>query len=238
MRTSFLLGISLCGMWSVSAMSQVGTVHTRIQGIDIPAIPNAPFAAKISVLWEEPLAGGGTVSRKYFTMVARDSQGRVHRETRGFVRGESDQEPPLRTTTLLDPTSGTRIVCTQATMSCASGAFHARLEPPDASGALAVTNMKNLNSEDLGPRTMFGLTVTGTRETALDTAGAHGSSRLALSQTETWYSADLHIPLSVIRKNPQTGQVTITVTDLTRAEPDRSWFVPPSGYEVKTAQIK
>jgi hypothetical protein len=238
MRVSFLLGIPLCAVWSISATGQVGTVHSRIQGIEIPSIPNAPFAAKIAVTWDEPLAGGGTVSRKYYTMVARDSQGRVHRETRGFVRGDSNEEPPLQSVTILDPVSGTRTVCKQALMTCARGAFHPRLELPDASGALVVSNNNNVSRENLGQRMMFGLSVSGTRETDANVAGTHGSSRLALSQTETWYSQDLHMAMSVIRNNPQMGQVTLTVTELTRAEPDASWFAPPSGFEMKSAQSK
>lgn len=236
MRGSFLLGIPLCAVWSVCAIGQVGTVHSRIQGIDIPSIPNVPFAAKIAVTWDEPLAGGGTVSRKYYTMVARDSQGRVHRETRGFIRADSNEEPPLQSVTILDPVSGNRTVCKQPLMTCARGAFHPRLESPEASGALVMSNKNNVSRENLGQRTMFGLSVTGTRETDANVAGTHGSSRLALSQTETWYSADLHMPMSVIRTNPQMGQVTLTVTELTRAEPDASWFAPPSGFEVKSAQ--
>lgn len=94
-------------------MCQVGTVHNRIQGIEIPSVPNAPFAAKIAVTWDEPLAGGGTVSKKYYTMVARDSHGRVHRETRGFVRGDSNEEPPLKSVTIMDPS--------RAAARCASG---------------------------------------------------------------------------------------------------------------------
>ena len=238
MRASFLLGISICAVSNISAMCQAGTVHSGIQGIDIPSIPNAPFAARIAVTWDDPLAGGGTVSRKYYTMVARDSQGRVHRETREFVRAESNEEPPLQSVTILDPVSGTRTVCRQALMTCAQAVFHPRVELPDASEALVVSNNSNLSHENLGQRTMFGLSVTGTRETNANMAGTHGSSRLALSETETWYSADLHMAMSVIRNNPQMGQVTLTVTELTRAEPDASWFAPPSGFEVKSAQNK
>lgn len=238
MRASFLIGTCLCGVFSgVAAVSQVGTVHTRIEGIEIPAIANAPFAGKIAVTWDEPLAGGGTVSRMYYVMVARDSQGRVHRETRGFVPANSNEEPPLRTVTILDPVSSTRTVCTQASMSCATGAFHPRLESPGAQGALPVST-GDLKRENLGQRMMFGVAVMGTRETSSGVAGSHGSRRLALTHTEVWYSPDLRMALSVIRNNPQMGQVTLNVTELTRAEPDSSWFTPPSGFQVSSAPNK
>jgi len=35
---------------------------------------------------------------------------------------------------------------------------------------------------------------------------------------------DLNMALPVIRTNPQMGQVTLTVTERTRAAPDFSWF--------------
>ena len=184
MRASCLLGISLfaaCG--GVPAFSQVGAARTHIQGIDIPTVANAPFAAKVLVNWDEPLAGGGTVSKKYYTMVARDSQGRVHRETRGFVPAASNEEPPLRSVTILDPVSSTRTVCTEAKMSCAKGAFHPPLESPDRPGALAISN-GSVTRENLGPRMMLGLSATGTRDTAMNQLGANGNSRLALTQTE------------------------------------------------------
>jgi hypothetical protein len=238
MHASFLVGICLLGVSSgVAAVSQAGEVRTRIEGIDIPSIPNAPFTARVTVTWDEPLAGGGKVSRKYYTMVARDSRGRVHRETRGFVPADSNEEPPLRSMTILDPVSSSRTVCTQASMSCAQGAFHPRLESPGIPEALPVSS-GNVTRENLGQRTMLGLSVTGTRETGSSVAGSHGSSRIALSHTEVWYSADLHIALSVIRNSPQIGQVTLTVAELTRAEPDPSWFAPPSGFELKTPQDK
>jgi hypothetical protein len=38
--------------------------------------------------------------------------------------------------------------------------------------------------------------------------------------------------LSVIRKDPQLGQITLTVTDLLRSEPDPTWFAVPAGYKM------
>ena len=238
MRASLLFGISLCVAFSgIPALCQGGTVRTQIEGIEIPPIPNAPFTAKVAVTWDEPLTGGGTVSKKYYTMVARDSQGRVHRETRGFIPADSNDEPPLRSVTILDPISSTRTVCTEASLSCAAGAFHSRIPLGDETKGLPVSS-GNVSRQNLGQHTIYGLPVTGTREVATGVAGSHGSSRVALSNTEVWYSADLHMALSVIRNNPQLGQVTLTVTDLVRAEPDSSLFAPPSGYELRNIQGK
>lgn len=240
MHTSFRLGLPLfIVLAGCSAMAQsaipAGAVRTHIEGLDIPAIPNAPFSAKVVVTWDQPLVGGGTISRKYFTMVARDSQGRVHRETREFVPTNSNDEPQLRSFTILDPIAGTRTTCMQASMNCAVGAYNPRLLLADDGGALPAGN-GNLTRESLGQKTIDDLPVTGIRETRTAMSGSNGSSRIAVSSTDAWYSADLHMDLSVLRNNPQMGQVTLTVSELVRAEPDRSWFAVPSGFAVKNAQ--
>lgn len=232
MSGSSLLGLSLCIAFAVvPAISQevaVGSVRTHIEGIGIPPIPDVPFTAKVVVAWNRPLVGGGTVSRKYYTLVARDSQGRVRRETREFVPSDSEAEPPLRSFTILDPVAGTRTTCTKASMTCATSAF-------DASLFLAenAAERSNAGGESLGQRSLEGLPVTGTRETMSNVSGPRGSTRLAVSHTDAWYSPDLQIDLSVIRSDPQSGVVTLNVTDLVRAEPESTWFAIPSGYTVK-----
>lgn len=225
MRASLLFGVSLCVASScVPAMAQAapptGEVHTRIAGIQIPAIANAPFSARIVVTWDQPLASGGTLSRKYYTMVARDSKGRVRRETRGFVPADSSAEPPLQRVTILDPVAGRRTRCFQDSMTCAVSAFHPRavVDENAASGDAAPAS--------LGTRTMEGLQVTGTRKTA---PAYDGSASI---QTETWYSPDLGMDVFVVRTSPQSGTITLNVRDLQRGEPDASWFSPPSGFQV------
>ena len=226
MRASLLLGISLC-VASLCApgiaqnASPSGTIHTRIQGIQIPAIPNAPFTARIVVTWDQPLAGGGTLSRKYYTMVARDSKGRVHRETRGFVSADSVADPPLESVTILDPAAGRRTVCRQSSMVCTRSAFHPRtvLSPNFAAGG-------DLKGTNLGTRTMQGIMVQGIRKTA---PAYDGSSTV---QTDLWYSADLGIDLFVVRRSPASGTVTLAVKDLKRGEPNKAMFGLPAGFQV------
>lgn len=234
---ALLIGLGICVvLGSSDALSQApaasGALHTYIEGIDIPHVANAPFRAKVMVQWDEPLIGGGTVSKKYYTMVARDSHGRVRRETRGFVPAESTDEPPLRSFTITDPVKGMRTICTQATMNCVTGAFRPRVDfAGDVTDGLP--GGAGAKRESLGKQTMDGLTVIGTRETLPGMAGSQGSRRVALTSTEVWYSPDLHMDLSVNRNNPQIGKVRLTVTDLVREEPDSSWFAIPSGFAVK-----
>lgn len=232
MRASLLPGLSLgvalaCVPACAQSAAPAGEVHTRIQGIQIPSTPNAPFSARIVVTWDQPLASGGTVSRKYYTMVARDSKGRVHRETRGFVPADSAAEPPLESLTILDPVAGRRMICAQTTMICTQTAYRPRtmLHADFAAGGDA-------GSANLGTRTMDGLNVQGTRKSA---PSYDGSSTM---QTEEWYSPDIGMDIFVVRKSPQTGTVTLNVRDLQRTEPDASWFMVPSGFQLVKAHGK
>jgi hypothetical protein len=236
MRTSLLLGVSLCIAFTAApAVSQdaatVGGIRAHIEGIEIPSIANAPFTAKVLVTWNRPLVGGGTVSRKYYTEVARDSQGRVHREIRDFIPADSTAEPPLRSFTILDPVSSTRTTCTRTTMNCATSPFQPRVNLSADGGALSGAG-SNVTRENLGQQTVDDLSVVGTRETVT----SQDKSRLALTHTDVWYSADLHMNLSVERASPQLGEVTLKVTQLVRGEPDSSWFGIPSGYRALGAR--
>ncbi len=236
MRSSILLGVSLClAFSSVTAVSQTsgsaGAVRAHIEGIEIPSVVNAPFTARIIVTWNEPQVGGDTVSRKYYTVVARDSQGRVRREIREFIPADSNAEPPLRSFTILDPVAATRTTCTTATMNCATTTFHPSLVTEDAGGG----SSGNTTRESLGQQTIDDLPVVGTRQTV---SSSSGTSRTAVSQTDVWYSPDLHMDLSIVRSDPQLGEVTLTVTNLVRGNPDTSWLSVPSGYQVKAVSTK
>lgn len=235
MRASVVLGFLLCCLFSIfPAISQdaTGGVRTHIVGIEIPPIPNAPFTAKVLVTWDRPLVGGGTSSRQYYTKVARDSEGRVRRETREFIPANSNGEPPLRTFTILDPIASTRTICTKATMSCASGLYQPRVNLTEDGGALSGAG-SNVTRENLGSQSMLGLPVVGTRETATE---SQDRTRVNLSRTDVWYSSDLRVDLSVYRNSPQLGEVTLKVTELVRGEPDPSWFAIPSGYQLISRQ--
>jgi len=234
MRASVLLSLSLglvlTGSPAISQEVSVGAVRTHIDGIEVLPVANAPFTAKVVVVWNQPLVGGGTASRKYYTFVARDSEGRVRREIRGFVAADSDAEPPLRSFTILDPVSGTRTTCTKAWMTCATSAFDPQLVLTEDS-----ENGGNSSSENLGQQTIEGLPVTGTRETTWNASGSRSTGRLALSRTDAWYSPDLHMDLSVDRNDPEAGEITLTVTNLAQGEPDSAWFSIPPGYKVKSS---
>jgi hypothetical protein len=241
MRAVILLGfLALTNLAIAQSTSQTvadGTIHTRIDGISIPPIPNAPFTAKVVVTWDQPLVGGGTVSRKYYTLVARDSQGRVHREIRDFIPANSSADPPLRSFAITDPVGGAHVSCAQEDMSCTVVDFRAPLASSQVSlYPLPPVQAKGFTRESLGDQTMESMSVVGTREITTSNTGTRGNSRIVVSSKELWYSPDLQMYLSVVRKDPQLGEISLTVTNLLRGEPPPSWFSIPSGYTTVDAR--
>ncbi len=227
---AFLLAVSSAFGQALPAPAPVppGSIRTRIQGIEVPAVPNAPFTAKETVTWTQPLVGGGSVTRTYYTRVARDSQGRVHRETRYFAPSGSSTEAPLRSITVTDPVAGTRTVCQAETMACSVASWHPVL--PASAGANGVVPIAGgkVTHQSLGSQAIDNLTAVGTRETLSTVSG----SRLVLSHWDVWYSPDLQVDLSVSHTNPELGTVTLTLTNLLRERPDRTWFAVPAGFAV------
>jgi hypothetical protein len=49
-------------------------------------------------------------------------------------------------------------------------------------------------------------------------------------QMRPWYSEDLRINLVLKHNDPRTGSVVLTVTQISRADPDSSLFQIPDGY--------
>jgi hypothetical protein len=241
MRAFILLGLLVSTSFAPAqttsqAATPDGKIHTRIQGIDIPSIANEPFTAKIVVSWDQPLVGGGTVSRMYYTLVARDAQGRVHRETRDFIPANSDAEPPLESFAITDPVAGTRTTCLQDALSCTVVNFSPPLISSELASGPSAVQAKGFSRQSLGQQTIESVPAVGTRETTITSAGTRGNSRVLVSSKDLWYSPDLRMYLSVVRKDPQLGQITMTVTDLALGDPDPRWFGIPPGYATVDAR--
>jgi len=209
-----------------------GGIRQTVDGIFIPAVTGAPFTAKVAVEITHALPDGTTVSQKYYTLVARDSQGRVHREKRSLVPADSDREPLLMETYLMDTPERTRTICEFVRRTCsissdhpASGAF---VEPEGVSR----DGKSYMFRENLGTSTMDDLDVQETRETRTYNAGTFGNDRPVAVTKEFWYSPQLKINLAVTRNDPRTGEQRLQVTELSLSEPDPSWFVPPQEFKV------
>jgi len=81
--------------------------------------------------------------------------------------------------------------------------------------------------EDLGVNEMQGLPVHGIREVQ----AIPGENKETVITDEYWYSQDLRINMMIQHVDPRERTVLLTVTQVTRTEPDPALFEIPEGYK-------
>jgi hypothetical protein len=90
-------------------------------------------------------------------------------------------------------------------------------------------------TEDLGDRTIFGVSVKGTRTTNryhAERQAGHATVDAYDIVTESWRSQDPPIEMESRRIDPHDGEVVMKTTKFARGEPDPQLFRIPSGYRV------
>jgi hypothetical protein len=88
-------------------------------------------------------------------------------------------------------------------------------------------------SENLGTKTMFGVSVQGSRTTRTIPAGKEGNDLELVILDEHWWSQALGQDLLVIHDDPRTGRTTYELEELMLSEPDPSLFIAPAGYAIE-----
>jgi hypothetical protein len=93
----------------------------------------------------------------------------------------------------------------------------------------------NTATENLGQKTMEGVSADGTRTTETIEAGSIGNDRPIQVVNERWVSADLKTPLMTRHSDPRTGEETFRLTNVQRGEPGSDLFMLPPGYQLVTS---
>jgi hypothetical protein len=86
--------------------------------------------------------------------------------------------------------------------------------------------------EAIGTQIMEGVKVEGKRHTNTIKAGEIGNDRDLVSVTERWTSPELQVLVRMTSKDPQMGETTYRLTNLSRTEPAASLFQVPADYAV------
>ena len=213
-----------------------GGTQYFVDGISVLPVAGKPFSGRSSTEWTRTLADGTVVKTHLLTVVARDSQGRIHRERHHFVPLDSNEPSQLIEIKISDPITHTRTTCSAATRRCSVTGYHA----PTAFTPRPVGEFDNgkrsLTRESLGADSMDGLNVVGTRETVTINPGVIGNSQPLVITREFWYSPDLQVNLSVTREDPREGTQAVRVQDVSRSEPDPAMFQVPAGYVVDSRE--
>jgi hypothetical protein len=92
---------------------------------------------------------------------------------------------------------------------------------------------ENAVKEQLGKQSFDGVEAEGTRTTVTIPAGEIGNEREIQIVSERWYSAQLQMVVMTRHSDPRNGETTYRLTNINRAEPDKTLFEVPAGFTIK-----
>ena len=211
------------------------------------SIIGVPFSAVVQTQSTTVFADGNRIVRTNTVHYFRDGQGRTRTERSGLA---SDGSISGRTViTVNDPVSAQRYVLyPQAKLAVVRpirvGVTNSETSEPrdDLSAPFALLGFgmgigarplteASVSETSLGREAFQGVDATGTRVVRTIPAGVLGNQRPITSTLETWFSPDLGIPVQITQESSIGGKVTLTLEQLTRAEPDSALFTVPADYQ-------
>jgi hypothetical protein len=99
-------------------------------------------------------------------------------------------------------------------------------------GQVPATERPQHTTEKLGSQMIEGTLVEGTRNTTTFPIGSQGNDRPISTVNEVWMSPDLKVMIQYKSIDPQNGERTQKLTNISRAEPSADLFQPPQEYTV------
>jgi len=227
-------------------------VYMRTEGgMDNKIVKNSPYSAQSVSEFTQTLADGNRIHRTTSGSIARDSEGRTRREQAmtaiGQMTGSAESvksvmihDPVAGVTYSLEPHSHAAHVSHNTTFNFSVNKEAAERMATEKLSAEAMAKVKarvrrpepNTKSEELGSQVMEGVSVQGKRVTRTIPAGDIGNDRPLEIVTETWFSPELQVVVMSRTTDPRSGDSVYKLTNVSRAEPDRSLFEVPADYQV------
>lgn len=224
--TSFILCLGTVALSQTGVISGGGggggAVHHRVA-----------LSADVTNVTDRVLADGNHIHHVMRQKVYWDSEGRYRQE----IMPPDDQadagvryqvmirDPVARVTIHLDMQSKTANVSHDLTPE----EFAQKMAEQPARKARPVTT----TTEELGTQVIEGYVVKGVKITRTVAAGVEGNDQPIVSTSETWHSADIEEILLNKTDDPRMGQMTRTLTNIQRGEPDPALFQVPGEFTVR-----
>jgi hypothetical protein len=210
------------------------------------AIAGKPFQAEYNARRSMP-GPGGTRVQEFHGIFARDSQGRILRETiyphSDDVKATGRQgdhffdvtdsvaheniswsDGPERLVMKMAARGATALMLTAPLSPCMSG--HSGTLPQRARG-------QSTTVDDLGEQNMQGITVHGCRVTNRVTESGNPDFPVPYSIVdETWVAADLGVAILHTHTDRDTVDLIERLDNITQGEPDIAMFTPPENFRV------
>jgi hypothetical protein len=212
------------------------------QGAGLAGITGESYTATFKITRVQTLADGTKITHESMVKEARDSAGKIYRETH--------QELPVGAgggnvvnVFVFDPVNRTEIIWNTRVKQ--ASIFHIRAPQQIRSNCVAAPKVQTTvqpsktapdpapQVEDLGTQTINGVVAAGTRITRVITAGKDGNDQPIIITFETWRSPESGLVVRRIQDDPRSGLTTTELTDIQQGEPDPTLFQVPEGYTVK-----
>jgi hypothetical protein len=208
-----------------------------MNGVFVTPVANAPFSATVIRQSTKPLPDGTTQRFRTINNIARDSRGRIYNESRQLVPLSSTGTPALLSGHIFDPETRINIflnpfqhIARQTILK--SPAPNWDEIPPAKVPVAARTGENGPRVEDLGTQVMENVTVHGQRITSTIPTTVSGADKPLVVTHEYWYSEELHLNMLIKHNDPRAGELTFTVKQVKRDDPDPQMFKVPSDYKV------
>jgi hypothetical protein len=236
------LGVGLVGCLTPALPAQEASQGVVITGggSNLNNVPREPYSATQKTTMVQTLADGTKITHETTTKIARDSNGRIYRETHALIPANDDGE--FATVTVFDPVN--RVSITWNTRTKIATVFHiptpeqVRANEPVAPTVQATAQPPVIHDpapqiEKLGTQTINGVVAEGKRMTRVIPAGRQGNDQPITITLETWWSPELKLMIRQIQDDPRSGLHTTELSDIQQGEPDPALFQVPEGYTVK-----
>jgi TonB family protein len=210
----------------------------------------------------QTLADGNRIVHRTNTVIHRDGEGRIRRETSFKIwdasSGAYEEHKTIQVSDpfggrnfTLDPQNRTarkfpgrqvreiagvttlQAVTVGGTSDRTAIAPNIGLGPGPVRPVLRFGVNAETKNESLGSQMIEGVAAEGTRITHTIPAGSMGNERPIEATYERWYSKELHLDVLIKSVDPRSGESTQQMTKISRGEPDPALFEIPSDYAVQ-----
>jgi hypothetical protein len=211
-------------------------------GMTVASVPGYPISGTIDAENTRTDSHGKTVIERFRSKMYRDSKGRTRLEW-DLTPLDQSPKPGWFMIDIYDPTTRTSIHLQPSTKTASEGHYPAPNEKPQhvckASDFpkinpkdLALVAIPQVSQQELAHDVVDGMAVRHGRESVNLAPGSSGKSSAYATVTDYWFSQELQAFVLVKRSGPGKSQHTVKFSDISRREPDLSFFTVPPDYKV------
>ena len=223
--------------------------------LDDVLVKNKPFAAVFESETVQTLANGAS-KRRVATKVYRDKDGRTRREQIVYPNGTTPTNTAAPIISVYDPVAHFGYAINSTTRTAERRKLPLDLLPGapfDNKIPLSIEILRSGNSPNgtaqkytletpillpLGKQTIAGVQADGWRVTIKVPAGALGNAGPIESVYEMWLALDLGMMVKFSAKNPVSGEHTLLLKSISRAEQSRALFEVPTEYKLSEMGVR